>query len=194
MAQRAYTFALPVWMRAKPSKLFAMIFFALALALAFVLLLLVIGQGRCQQPLRRRRPEPMPVASTGFPQRKPDWVRHAVLELHEYSHLSHRQLAATFNRLHFARTGISVGRTWVRELLSQQAYREMERRRACKHRVPPSLPANRCWGFDTTFVHDGTGIVFGLIDHGSRLNLALHTLSRFNRWTLLGGLFLAIGP
>jgi hypothetical protein len=35
--------------------------------------------------------------------------------------------------------------------------------------------------------------VLGIIDHGSRLNIALRRLPRLNAWTLLGALFLAFG-
>jgi transposase InsO family protein len=52
------------------------------------------------------------------------------------------------------------------------------------------------WGIDTTIVTDALGtrhIVLGAIDHGSRLNLMLQQVKRFNSWTFLGCLFLAIG-
>ena len=42
-------------------------------------------------------------------------------------------------------------------------------------------------------MEDGWIGVIGIIDHGSRLNVSLHVLKRFNSWTLLGVLFLAIG-
>lgn len=119
-----------------------------------------------------------------------------MLELYEQTGQSHRQLAATFNRLHFARTGISVQRTWVRELLMHQAYRALHIRQRCKHRVPPTLPINAEWGLDTTSLRDATStthVVLGLVDHDSRLNLLLRVVPRFNTWTLLGHLFLAIG-
>jgi transposase InsO family protein len=139
---------------------------------------------------------PIGPPSPRFSERKPDWVELAVLRLAEQTGQSHRQLATTFNRLHFARTGVSVGRTWVRELLKRQAYRELHARQQCKHRVPSALPNNTEWGFDTTNLRDSTAnghIVLGLVDHGSRLNLMLRAIPRFNAWTLLGYLFLAIG-
>jgi hypothetical protein len=62
--------------------------------------------------------------------------------------------------------------------------------------VPSALPNNTEWGFDTTTLRDATEkghIVLGLVDHGSRLNLMLRAIPRFNAWTLLGYPFLAIG-
>lgn len=52
----------------------------------------------------------------GFPQAKPLWVKSAILEMHENLHLSHRKLADLFNNLYLAETGMSVGRTRVRQL------------------------------------------------------------------------------
>lgn len=75
-------------------------------------------------------------------------------------------------------------------------YEALHAQREFKHRVPELLPANQCWGIDTTEVCDGHGvrhIVLGIVDHGSRMAIALRWIRRFNRWTLLGCLFLAIG-
>lgn len=133
----------------------------------------------------------------GFPARKPEWVRRVVLKLHErLPHLSHRKLADTFNLYYFASTGMSVGRTWVRDLIKQHAYEALHRQRELKHRVPAPEPCNRMWGIDTTCVTDARGVqhvVLGIVDHGSRLNIALRYMKRFNTWTLLGALFLAFG-
>lgn len=128
--------------------------------------------------------------------RKPDWARDAVLALHERTGQSHRKLADTFNRLHFARTGVSVQRTWVRDLIRQQAYRELQVRLACRKRIPRPIANNVEWGLDTTLLRDAksqTHTVVGLLDHGSRLSLMLRTLPRFNTWTLLGTILLTIG-
>ena len=176
---------------------------ALLSIIAFVVSLwqLLAWRGLPRPPHRpygraRLQVEHAPTAVAGFPTRKAEWVRRAVLTLDERTGQSHRKLADTFNRMYFARTGISVGRTWVRELLKDNAYRAMQARQRCKHRVPPGLPNNVEWGMDTTTVRDSDSrshIVFGLVDHGSRLNLMLRTLPRFNTWTLLGTVFLAIG-
>ena len=132
----------------------------------------------------------------GFPQPKPAWVKDAVLELHRELNCSHRKLADTFNRLYFAETGVSVGRTWVREFLKNQAYELLQLQKTLKHRIPLPLARNVLWGIDTTCIRDVAGrqhIVLGIIDHGSRRNLMLQHMKRFNAWTFLGYLFLAFG-
>ena len=133
--------------------------------------------------------------TTGLRPKKAAWVRHCVLELHERHGLSHRKLADLFNQRYLAETGVSVGRTWVRELLIKEAYAALHRRRELKHRLPERTPNNQVWGIDTTCVTDASGVqhvVLGAIDHGSRLNLMLRRVRRFNRWTFLGCLLLAI--
>ena len=136
------------------------------------------------------------LATTGLRPKKAAWVPHRVLELHERHGLSHRKLADLFNQLYLAETGVSVGRTWVRELLIKEAHAALHRQRELKHCVPVRLPRNRLWGIDTTCVTDAKGtqhVVLGAIDHGSRLNVMLRRVRRFNRWTFLGCLLLAIG-
>jgi len=135
-------------------------------------------------------------APNGFPEKKPAWVKQCVLTLHERFGLSHRKLADLFNQLYFASTGISVGRTWVRDLLLQEAHDALHRQTECKHRVPEPMPKNRVWGIDTTCVTDANKIqhiVLGMIDHGARLNLMLQYLKRLNAYTFLGCVFLAMG-
>lgn len=116
--------------------------------------------------------------------------------MHERHRLSHRKLADLFNQRYFAETGMSVGRTWMRELLIKEAHAALHRQRELKHRLPVRIPGNRLWGIDTTCVTDAKGvqhIVLDVVDHGSRLNLMLRRVRRFNRWTFLGCLLLAIG-
>ena len=132
----------------------------------------------------------------GFPSRKPEWIRRAVLRYHEcHPEWSHRKLADVFNQRYRAE-GFSVGRTWVRELCKKQAYEALHRRREWKHRMPTPQPCRHTWGFDASQVRDRQGlqhVVLGIVDHGSRLNIALRRVRRFNVWTLLGTLFLAFG-
>ena len=148
---------------------------------------------------RRKRSTAAPVSVSvpnGFPEKKPAWVKQCVLTLQERFGLSHRKLADLFNQLYFASTGISVGRTWVRDLLLQEAHEALHRQTECKHRVPEPIPKNRVWGIDTTCVTDANKIqhiVLGMIDHGARLNLMLQYLKRLNAYTFLGCVFLAMG-
>jgi transposase InsO family protein len=169
------------------------------LGFLLLLLLLLLVKGYLPRPATRHRTgrnmRVLPVNS-GFPLAKPDWVRDVVLDLHQRMGLSHRKLANTFNRLYFVETGVSVGRTWVRELIKQHEYERLDLQRRLKHHIPSPLARNVIWGIDTAVVTDLDGvqqIVLGAVDHGSRLNVLLQPLKRFNRWTFLGYLFLAIG-
>lgn len=177
-------------------------------ALSFLLLILAIlpHPGRISMYRRKkmrgrtcRRPPdtaPGPPTAHRFPSRKPEWIWHAVLRYHEcHPEWSHRKLADVFNQRHRA-TGFSVGRKWVRELCKKQAYEALHRRRAWKHLVPAPQPCRHIWGFDASHVGVRQGmphIVPGVVDHGSRRDIALRRVRRFNTWTLLGTLFLAFG-
>ena len=57
-----------------------------------------------------------------------------------------RRLADTFNRLHAARSGVSVGKTWVAKRIRDHQYARAAYMRAIKHRVPPPMPTNALWG------------------------------------------------
>jgi len=68
---------------------------------------------RAQSRKFRRPPSTAPSSPTthGFPSRKPEWIRRAVLRFHEcHPEWSHRKLADVFNQRHRA-AGFSVGRT-----------------------------------------------------------------------------------
>ena len=152
--------------------------------------------GRAQKFPRKRRCPTTPEAPIGGNRKKPAWIRNAILQMHAELNLSHRKLANLFNQRYFAKTGHSIGRTWVRQLLITEAHRLRHLQKDVKHHIPAAQANNTMWGIDTTTITDTNGqqnIVLGIIDHGSRLNLLLHYVSRFNQWTFLGYLFLAIG-
>ena len=124
--------------------------------------------------------------------RKPDWVRDEVLRLYALlPRTGCRKLAHNFNRLYAACQDMTVGKTWVAGLL-----RDFERERAayiaeCNHRIPNPLPRNRCWGMDLTGKSDAAGNIhniLGLIDHGSRVALALHPMADKRAITLVRAL------
>lgn len=164
----------------------------------FLLSLLAIWLLRPLRIFRYRRQHAPIVRIQGdrFPAAKPPWVREEILRLYEQTAFSHRKLANLFNQLHQARTGISVGRTWVRELLKSRAYQALHRQKELKHNLPVPLPSNWIWGLDTTSISHAEAlpvIVLGMIDHGTRFATMLRRLHRLNAWTLAGCVFLAIG-
>lgn len=131
---------------------------------------------------------------------KPVWTIEVILELKaRLPKYGCRKLADEFNRLYFKRTDISVSKSWVANILKRYRYAQLQAKldfRQRKHRVPPHMPKNKIWALDTTYINDIAGqqhIVFGIIDHGSRLLLSLRVLKRFNAWSALGCMFLAIG-
>lgn len=75
------------------------------------------------------------------------------------------------------------------------AHEKLHRQRKLRHRVPEPVPKNSVWGIDTSCVSDASKaqhIVLGIIDHGTRMNVGLRRLERFNAWAFLSCVFAAI--
>jgi putative transposase len=123
---------------------------------------------------------------------KPDWVKAELLRLMVFMpKASVRLLAMTFNRLHLGSTGISVWRSFVYELRLRCRYEVAVAQRALKSRPPIQYGMNHTWGLDLTgkqtVGEDGKAAnhyILGLIDHGSRLLLALTPLRSKHSWRL----------
>jgi putative transposase len=106
-----------------------------------------------------------------------------------------RLLATTFNRLYLASTGISVGRSFVYAFRLRCRYDITVARRELKSRPPIEYAVNHTWGLDLTGkqvvtesstdkVMTTNHYILGLIDHGSRLLLALTPLRSKRSWRL----------
>ena len=105
-----------------------------------------------------------------------------------------RRIADTFNRAHGA-CGVTVGKTFVADVLRNRRHAVEQRRRQLRRRRARRGPRNQVWGLDLTGKGDEAGRIhdiLGLIDHGTRLSLRLAALPRSCSWTLLGHLCLAI--
>ena len=130
-------------------------------------------------------------------QAKPAWVVREIIRLKALMpDAGCRSIANIFNRRFAVSRRMTVGKTFVADTLRQHRYAIEILRRKIKHRVPPALPRNLIWGLDLTGKTDEVGnlhMIFGLIDHGSRILLGLAALPNKCSWTLLGYLFLAIG-
>ena len=128
--------------------------------------------------------------------RKPDCVRAEVLRLfHAMPGTGCRTLSTMFNRLHAAIDGMTVGKTWVSNLLREHQRAHAAYFRTIKHRVPDPLSCNAVWGMDLTFKQDKARDmhpILGIIDHGSRKALALLPLADKRDITLLRSLLDAI--
>ncbi|QDQ27306.1 transposase family protein [Chitinimonas arctica] len=125
-------------------------------------------------PSGRYRPAP-PRRTGGKP--KPPWVKEAALELFACGSHSIRSIRDNLNRL-YARQGISVGISTVYGWVKRYSHQALSAKRYTRNRLPKPIPANRCWGLDMT--GKGDQVILGIIDHGTRLNVALTRLERAN--------------
>ncbi len=125
--------------------------------------------------------------------RKPDWLRLEVLRLKAHMpRAGCRAVAHTFNRVH---PGVSVGKTFVADLIASHQMEITELRHQIRSAKPRAVADNDTWAMDMTFFTDTqhiTHAAIGIIDHGSRLALRLQMLSRRCSWSMLGHLCLAI--
>lgn len=109
--------------------------------------------------------------------RKPDWVREAVIGIAtHYDNASCRQIEADFNRRHEETNGMTVGKTWVGNLIKTHRALIARLRHEKKQRKPRALPNHLVWGLDITFVQETP--VIGILDHGSRTALQLKPLKK----------------
>lgn len=125
--------------------------------------------------------------------RKPYSLRLEVLRLKAHMpRASCRAVAHTFNRLH---PGVSVGKTFVADLIASHQLEIAQLRRQIRSAKPRDVAVNHTWAMDMTFftdIHKTTHAAIGLIDYGSRLALRLQVLTRRCSWSMLGHVCLAI--
>lgn len=145
------------------------------------------------EPTFYRRPKDCRPNTTPQHRRKPNWLRHEVLLLKAHMpRAGCRAVARTFNRLH---PDASVGKTFVADLIASHQHEIARLRRQIQSTKPRAVAVNNTWAMDMTFFTDTerlTHAAIGIIDHGSRLALRLHTLTRRCSWSMLGHLCLAI--
>jgi len=132
-----------------------------------------------------------------FPRRpsKPEWVRKKVVRLKALMpEAGCRSIAHAFNRLH-ERKGMTVGKSYVNEVVRKHRYEIQVLRRRIKHKRPRSVPHNLVWGVDLTGKTDASGRlhnIFGIIEHQSRASLMLASLADKASITLLECIIAAI--
>ena len=101
----------------------------------------------------------------------------------------------SFNRRFKNSKQITVGKTYVGQVIKNHQYDIQIIRKKLKHRKPKSLPRNLIWGMDLTGKSDTQNKIhniFGIVDHGSRANLCLQGLKNKASITLLRHLLDAI--
>ena len=123
---------------------------------------------------------------------KPPWVRREIIRLKALMRDAGtcRAIEKSFNRRFARKKHMTVGRTFVNELIRKHRYQiEVEQRRI-KNRKPRPLPKNLVWGVDLTGKADPsrtTHCVLAILDHASRAALWLEA-----SWALIGKLAQAI--
>jgi len=164
-----------------------MLLTALVWFYALAVLLVRVARLRPRSPGYRRAPGSV-VAFVRFPA-KPEWVKQEVIRLKALIPKADcRAISAIFNRRFAAKRRMTVGKTFVSELVRQHRYEIDVVRRQIKNARPKPVPRNLVWGLDLTgkTTLDGrTRLVLGILEHASRAALWLEALETKSRWTLI---------
>jgi putative transposase len=156
---------------------------------------LAASLGLCRQRPRYRRLVP-DRASPFRSSAKPAWVTQEVIRLKAVMpQAGCRALAEVFNRRFAARRRMTVGKTFVCELIRQHRYEIDIVRRCIKNARPNPVPKNLVWAVDLTgktSLDARTHVVLGILEHASRAALWLEALPNKSSWTLILRLLEAI--
>lgn len=121
--------------------------------------------------------------------KKPEWLKHEIIRIKALMpQAGCRSIADICNRRFAASRKITVGKTYVHQILQQHDYEIQILRRNLKHAKPKNVPRNLIWGIDLTGKTDTNKILhplFGIIDHGSRVLLYLQAMHDKTSRTLL---------
>lgn len=127
---------------------------------------------------------------------KPGWARQEVVRLKALMPgAGCRTIAHIFNRRFAAKRRITVGKTFVSELLRKHRYDIDVVRRHIKNARPRPVPRNLVWGLDLTdktSLDAKTHVVLGILEHASRAALRVEALPTRSSWTLIVKLVEAI--
>lgn len=153
----------------------------IALGCGLVLAVLLIFRTRIK-PRGWARRDQSQKASIAFGVRKPPWVTREVIRLKALmAHDGCRKIADTFNRLYAHDRKMTIGKTFVADVLREHHYAILDLRRTIKHRVPSPTARNVLWQMDLTGKHTSDGAsqpILGIIDFGSRVLLTISALPR----------------
>jgi transposase InsO family protein len=120
---------------------------------------------------------------------KPEWLKTEIIRLKALMpQAGCRSIACICNRRFAASRKVTVGKTYVHQILQQHDYEIHILRRNLKHAKPKPLPRNLIWGIDLTGKTDTQGylhFLFGILDHGSRALLHLQALHDKTSRTLI---------
>lgn len=123
--------------------------------------------------------------------KKPEWLKAEIIRLKaRMPQAGCRSIADLCNR-RFAALQVTVGKTYVHQVLQRHDYEIRILRRNLKHAKPKDVPRNLIWGVDLSGKTDTNGklhALFGILDHGSRALLHLHALHDKTSRTLIVGI------
>lgn len=112
--------------------------------------------------------------------RKPAWVRSKIIRFKAlHPDEGCRKIADHFNRQFAASRGMVVSKSYVAGVFRKYEYEIRVQRNRVNHRPGKPGPTMRILGLDLTGKTDEAGLqhmMLGIVDHGSRANLALTTL------------------
>ena len=127
---------------------------------------------------------------------KPDWVKKEIIRLKALMPDSGcRKIANAFNRQHHCTNNMTVGKTYVANIIHAHRYQIQVLQKKLKHKLPKRVPRQLIWGVDLTFKTDSqkqTHAILGVIEHYSRKTLTLEALKDKTTISLLRYLFRAI--
>jgi transposase InsO family protein len=144
--------------------------------------------------LRRQRPGyrrlvPDGAAPVFRSSAKPVWVKHEVVRLKALMPCAGcRTLSDIFNRRFAARTRMTVGKTFVSNVIRKHRYEIDIVRRRIKNARPKPMPRNLVWAVDLTgkaTLDGSTRMVLGILEHASRAALRLEVLETKSSWALI---------
>jgi putative transposase len=126
---------------------------------------------------------------------KPQWVTDELIRMCAFypPRTGARTIATNFNR-RFA-PFMSVGKTFVSDRLKEHRYAIAMKKREIRNAVPIPCEPNEVWGLDLTGKNDVYGHthhILGIVDHGTRVSVALKAIPIIDSLTLLAHLFIAI--
>ncbi len=120
---------------------------------------------------------------------KPEWLKREIIRLKAIMpQAGCRSIADICNRRFAASRKVTVGKTYVHQILQQHDYEIRILRRNLKHAKPKLVPRNLIWGIDLTGKTDtnkNLHSLLGIIDHGSRVLLHLQALHNKTSRTLI---------
>lgn len=156
--------------------------------LLLMVIYLIISQRNTTVFFGRRKVKPANKSFYRFP-KKPDWVSKEIIRMKALMpEIGCRKLADSFNRRFAQSKQMTVGKTYVSNIIRDHQYDIQVLHNNIKHRKPRPLPLNQVWGIDLTGKTDTQGKthnIFGILEHGSRASLSLSDLKNKASITLL---------